>query len=316
MGLRFIGSGLGWLFMLAGMVAVLLYLLPSFQLAHRYTAMAASFIPYGVFAWLGALIMFLVAGHGWTRALALVAAAGLALQIVWTVPYFPLRTPPAGGGGTTLLTFNSRCDGSWREDVAKMLIEWQPDIAVIQGSGKRQTEALAEAGLEQIYPYEAFFPMETLPACGTRIYSKNPLTNAPSSSAAVSGVQTEIDGVETTLLAVDTTGPQKGLGNWEAELGQVQAAAVSTEGPLVVAGDFNATAEHIPIRSLTRNANLSDATAHHGWLPTWRANRWPGPLIQIDHVFISNDFTATNATAIQVGSSAHKAILVTLRGRE
>ena len=55
----------------------LLYVVPELQTVSRRLAMAASFIPYGVFAWTLAVVLFVVCGRGWGKTLVLVALPGL-----------------------------------------------------------------------------------------------------------------------------------------------------------------------------------------------------------------------------------------------
>lgn len=56
-----------WVFAATGAIAVFLYLIPAFQIANRYTVMAASFIPYGTIAWFLSAVIFLAAGRGWGK---------------------------------------------------------------------------------------------------------------------------------------------------------------------------------------------------------------------------------------------------------
>ena len=61
----------------------LLYAVPELQLVHRLATLAAVFIPFGVLLWGAAVLLFLAAGRGWGKLLALVAVAGLVLAVLW-----------------------------------------------------------------------------------------------------------------------------------------------------------------------------------------------------------------------------------------
>jgi endonuclease/exonuclease/phosphatase (EEP) superfamily protein YafD len=92
------------------------------------------------------------------------------------------------------------------------------------------------------------------------------------------------------------------------------------EGPLVVAGDFNATLDHEPMRRLLRTG-LRDAArqANSGWQPTW-----PGAtdaagalpigvrLIALDHVLADRYYSAISTSTYPIARSDHRALVARL----
>ena len=157
------GLVLAWVLVAVGGGFVLLYAVPEVQLVHRRVAMVAAFIPVGIVAWGLALVLFLAAGRGWGRWVALVAVAGLVLQLSWTAGYVPARTLATGPVGTSLFTLNARCDSKGREDLVRVLGERGPAVVVIVGAPERLREHLDESGVLGGHPYRAFFPMGHLP---------------------------------------------------------------------------------------------------------------------------------------------------------
>ena len=94
------------------------------------------------------------------------------------------------------------------------------------------------------------------------------------------------------------------------------AAARDHEADLVL-GDFNATEDHAPMRSLAA-AGYRDVgeLANQGWQPTWPASdRWavlPGiafPLAPIDHVLVGPRLAAIGQHTVAVPGSDHRAVV-------
>lgn len=107
---------------------MLLYAIPQLQLRHRYAAMVAAFIPYGILAWLAASLIFVTAGMRWLRLIAFAAAAGLIVQVIWAYPYWPRSAPGAGAGGLTVMTFNLRCKTVNLDELSAEVIRTRPRL--------------------------------------------------------------------------------------------------------------------------------------------------------------------------------------------
>ncbi|NCD19448.1 MAG: hypothetical protein EOL89_05640, partial [Actinobacteria bacterium] len=187
-----LGLELAWVLVAVGGGFVLLYAVPELQLVHRRVAMVAAFIPVGIVAWAPALALFLAAGRGWGRLVALVAVAGLALQLTWASGYLPARTLATGPVGTSLFTLNARCDSKGREDLVRVLGERGPGVVVIVGAPERLRGHLDESGVLDGHPFMAFFPMDHLPSCGTAVYARVPVEEVADSP--VPAVRLEVEG--------------------------------------------------------------------------------------------------------------------------
>lgn len=326
-----LGLVLAWAMAVVGGGFALLYAVPELQLVHRRVAMVAAFIPVGIVAWGLALVLFLAAGRGWGKMVALVAVAGLALQLSWASGYVPARTHAAVPVGTSLFTLNARCDSKDREELARVLGELRPGVVVIVGAPERLREHLDESGVLDDHPHRALFPMSHLPSCGTAVYARVPAEEVADSP--VPAVRLEMEGGPVVLVPADVPGPQDGVAAWEQEiaaLGEAAAGQVAAGWPVVVAGDFNAVREHLPFRRLvdgglvgggpavggTAGAGLVNAaeSAGGGWMPTYRADRspWP-PVIEIDHVLVSRGVEVGAIETVRVGGHAHLALLAWVR---
>lgn len=238
------GLVLAWALVAVGGGFALLYAVPELQQVHRRVAMVAAFIPVGIVAWALALVLFLAAGRGWGRLVALVAlvaVTGLAAQLWWATGYVPARTLAAGPVGTSLFTLNARCDSSGREDLVRVLGERGPDVVVIVGAPEGVRGHLDESGVLDGHPYRAFFPMGHLPSCGTAVYARVPVEEVADSP--VPAVRLEVEGGPVVLVPADVPGPQDGAAAWEQEIAALAEAAarqIAAGWWVIVAGDFNA----------------------------------------------------------------------------
>jgi endonuclease/exonuclease/phosphatase (EEP) superfamily protein YafD len=115
------------------------------------------------------------------------------------------------------------------------------------------------------------------------------------------------------LIGAHPANPEHGLDRWLRD-GQALAelASAHTGEPLVVAGDLNATAEHLTLRELKARAGLTDTATGGGWHPTFPANAWYPPLIQIDHVLVSSAFSTTAIETFRVAGTDHSGLMVGL----
>lgn len=318
---RRLAFALGWVMVGVGTLLILLYAVPQLQLRHRYAAMVAAFIPYGILAWLAASLLFLTASERWLKPIAFAAAPCLMAQVIWAYPYWPRIAPGAGSGGLTVMTFNLRCKEVDLDDLAAEAIRTQPSVVVLQDVSQQDQGALERTAWP--LPYRASLvthpdlPDSPPATCRTVVYSAGPLAQVPVTPANVrqDTLRTELPSGPLVIIPVDVANPSEGVAGWAADLAAVQQA-VTTQGdqPLIAIGDFNAVLEHLPMRRL-QQLGLTDAAAQSGagWLPTFAASGFP-PLLAIDHVLISRHLMAASVTTFEVGDGDHLGLTADLRG--
>jgi endonuclease/exonuclease/phosphatase (EEP) superfamily protein YafD len=80
-----------------------------------------------------------------------------------------------------------------------------------------------------------------------------------------------------------------------------------------VAGDFNASQDHAAFRRIL-DAGVRDAArlAGSSRAPSWPARTTPAFGAQIDHVLVSEDFSARDARFLDLPGTDHRALLVDL----
>ncbi|GAA4560243.1 endonuclease/exonuclease/phosphatase family protein [Pseudonocardia xishanensis] len=110
--------------------------------------------------------------------------------------------------------------------------------------------------------------------------------------------------------------PQAPMARWQArtwrrDLASIARWTAARPAP-IVAGDFNATLDHAPMRAcLTGVRDAAEGTGrgltgtYHAWIP-----RWAG--IRIDHVLIPRECATTRYEILDLPGSDHRAVLVGL----
>jgi endonuclease/exonuclease/phosphatase (EEP) superfamily protein YafD len=99
---------------------------------------------------------------------------------------------------------------------------------------------------------------------------------------------------------------------WHVQLARLATHLAAQPRPLVVAGDFNATADLPQFRRILTNG-LADAAvlAGEGWNMTWPRNQaWVLPYLRIDHVLLSPQLTETGYRLGTGRGSDHRPIIV------
>jgi endonuclease/exonuclease/phosphatase (EEP) superfamily protein YafD len=321
---RSAAAGQGVLLTVAGLFAVpalastVLWLVPP---TDDTTALAASFIAYGLLGYavvLGCLLIALIRAR---RRAALAAVTGLTVlltagHVVWLGPLFVADGRPVITEPFTVLTLNLRA-GEADPTVVADLAD-RADVVVLVEVTSAAMAGLAAEGWDDRFPYAVGDPRSV--GSNTAVFSRFRLGRGSllgRSNFSQWSVAVEIPGVGLVrLLAVHPCNPYCGGGRWHIEHEVVRTAvAAHGDGPLIVAGDFNAVAEQRPMQQLHR-LGLRSATdlVGAGWLPTYPVGGLLPPLLPIDHVLVNERLTATALTAVTVPGTDHRGLVATVAG--
>ena len=180
------------------------------------------------------------------------------------------------------------------------------------------------AGIDEVFPYSVLIPGPD--AGGIGLWSRFPVdavSPGARRSFAIVAARVRVPGVraEPLVASVHVFSPvasQKDtVAGWESSIGGVRAvlddfAAAAGDGTVIVAGDFNSTSDMRQFRNLLTNGyhNAADQTGA-GFVPTFPADSWLPPALEIDHV-LTRGATATSLTALTVPGSDHRALLTTV----
>ncbi|MFB7586442.1 endonuclease/exonuclease/phosphatase family protein [Streptomyces sp. NPDC056169] len=153
---------------------------------------------------------------------------------------------------------------------------------------------------------------------GSVLLSAYPLTDERVVPAVMGmpGATAEIAGVPVRLQLAHPLPPlPRQVDAWKRELGRIRdAAAGHHTGPLLVAGDFNASQDHAAFRAILDAGHLQDSArlADASRTPTWPMEGPLPPFTQIDHVLVSRDFTVRDIRFLDLSGSDHRAVLADL----
>jgi endonuclease/exonuclease/phosphatase family metal-dependent hydrolase len=163
-----------------------------------------------------------------------------------------------------------------------------------------------------VLPYRVIDP-RTGPE-GSGLYARYPLTQLPDrgpTTFAMVNATLEVPGVAPVRLTA--AHPPAPVGpdapKWRHDLGEIPPA--TPHGQVgIVAGDFNATLDHAPLRHLigTGFTDAADATGN-GLTPTFR----PWPPITIDHVLADRRIAVERTKVYYQPASDHRALFAELR---
>jgi endonuclease/exonuclease/phosphatase (EEP) superfamily protein YafD len=302
---------LSWIALVAAAVLAALHLQPRWQLLGERMILAASLIPYGLPLAAAAVALFAI-----TRSRTLVIAVACTVLLAHFViarPYWPGRAVAAPSDPITVMTMNMRCNPPGDDELARILRDSGPEVAVLNGLSERSRDELTQA-LADRYPTAAFTPMPGYPACGTVVFTDLPFDGWVATQRHPTAVL-RAPGFEFTLVAVDLPTPTAGLSHWlKAFDDLIEDAPTQFGRPVVAVGDFNAVVEHEPMRRLAAVTGVRDAVVGFGlgWLPTFPDDSAIPPVVALDHVLISPGLVASSAWTESVPGQAHRALFVEL----
>lgn len=261
-----------------------------------------------------------------TRRKALASISGLLVvcHVLWVFPEYATQTASSKNVSQSvshlrLLTQNVRFDNPSSSELARNITNNDPDVIFLQELSYPVFDALQQTGALDPYPYRMTAPSYSVMGMGT--FSKTPLIDAR--TVATAGwpdltADTIINGHRVNLYNVHVRAPvDGGPQHWYQQLASVRDYERTHAGQVVIAGDFNATWGHGPLRSIATNGYRDAAIdLGRGYSRTWPVDtalaRKIGGLIRIDHVFVSRGVQPIRADENPGRGSDHKAIIVDL----
>lgn len=278
-----------------------------------------AFTPYVAGAALVLLALALVVRR-W-RAAAVAALAVLALAGAVLPRALPTDPGPDHPDGRVLrvLTANLQLGEADPETLAGMVRDHRVDVLALQEFTAAAESALDQAGLADELPYRRTNPIDGSP--GSAIYSRYRLDD--------SGVRRNIGGFTQAYATVDVPDGEpvlvesvhpcapysiRSLSCWWPDLAAQPAA--TPDGPIrILAGDFNATLDHVALRRLL-DTGYRDAAAAvgAGLIPTWGPyDRRPLPPVTLDRILVDERVGVEDVTVLGLPGSDHRAVLAELR---
>ncbi|MFD6564985.1 endonuclease/exonuclease/phosphatase family protein [Micromonospora profundi] len=282
---------------------------------------AFAFTPY-VAGWsIIALALAAALRRWWPTAVAALAAVAL-LGVV--APRALADSQPATTGPTIrLLTANLLAGSADAATLVDLVRQHRVDVLAVQEFTPDAQAALDRLGLDLLLPHRQLNPQVGTPGSG--LYSRWPLSDvgirhnrgqggwgfsqAYGTVAVPGGPPVRVESAHPSApSALDQ------VVAWRTDL-TAQPPATPHGGLRILAGDFNATLDHGPLRALLRTGyvDAADATGS-GLTGTW--GPYDGDLIPpvtIDHVLLDRRIAVHALKVLHLPNSDHRPVLATLR---
>ena len=244
----------------------------------------------------------------------------LVVHVSWALPGFTGSPPQAAPGSPRLrvMTLNVLHDAGTGAVVRDAVSQADADVVALQEMTRTIWRQLAGTDLLRTHPHVAGLRGDDrTDEPGTVVLSRSPLgrperlgTDGDSLVVPVRLGQRTIE-----LMAVHPRNPLHPM-LWREDHAAM-AEAVRRIRPAVVAGDFNATYDHAPMRVYRRLGYRSAAEIRNsGWAPTWPNNGHrellgvSSPrLVHIDHVMVARGFTVVSVEHLDVPLTDHMGVV-------
>lgn len=270
---------------------------------------------------------------GVRRRWALVAGCAVvaAAEVVWVGPQvapWSSAQPAASAARLRVFDANVSQDNRNLADIAGEIASTRPQVVALEELTPAGYASLQRTGVMVRFGHRRV-DVEGGPG-GMGLWSTLPLDGATSWTNGTGQVELQAAvafagrAVQINVAHVFAPLGRHQPGLWRAQLGRLAARYAHEPGPIVVAGDLNATADLPPYRAILsygpagpggRQQRLADAAvlAGDGWAMTWPRDQAHVPAyLRIDHVLISPDLTVT---AYHLGTgrgSDHRPIIADL----
>ena len=274
---------------------------------------ALSMTPFAVIAAVVAAI-----GLAATRA-KVPALIGAGLVILTMATQVGAFIPTGQDGATpaiTVMTSNMKYGNADPETLIATARDHGADVLAVQELTPRGIRSLADAGIADLLPYQLLSPGNL--GAGTGIYSRYPLsgtTEVPGFGFTPVQADVDVRGTSFTVLSFHSKAPLMNGSTrpWSNDLAQLEALLPTMSGPAIVAGDFNATRDHVQFRDLL-TGGFSDSAddAGAGIFPTFPTDQVIGPIVSLDHVLVSSTLVGTGVESFTIPGTDHRAVVATV----
>lgn len=302
--------------MLAGIGAVIGLAVRYAPITNHSLVIAAVAAPYLM---LGAPLaaLLLLGARRWLPAL--VAVVLTALTVAVQLPLYAADDAPSAPVAATVRVLTANLGMGQADPVALTALARQSaDVLMVQEMTPEAVAGLEAAGIDQTFPHRVLDPRNV--AAGIGLWSRYPLTESA-----------RIDGFEMPLLRARLAVPglakpvtvasihfgapwPQPLDGWRTDIARFPQVlrSLAASGPVIVAGDFNATMMMRPFRALLTDGYRDAGEQAGAGLARTYPNRPPWPaVLGIDHVLLRG-CTATSVHPAPLPGSDHRALLATV----
>jgi len=262
------------------------------------------------------------------RGLAATAGAVTGLHLAWLAAELRQArratdgsgpTPPVADPGSRFRLFSANVlfTNTDLDGIAAEVAAAEPDVVVLQEVSPPTLASLGRAGTLDRFPYRSLTARPD--PLGAAILSRFPLDDVEACNVGgmpMVRATVTIGEHRVRIYNVHTRAPfgPGGLPLWTTQLEALAAIVRAETGPLILAGDFNASAGHRPFRAVL-GAGVRDAhmACRRWWVTTWPSDmRLAPPFARIDHVLVSPHLAVRHVAEGQGRGSDHRPVIADL----
>jgi len=229
-------------------------------------------------------------------------------------------------GDRTVLVWNTQGGATSPADVAALVVEVQADVVSLpemdEDAAAEVVRLVALDGIQMTpsttrtvagSPEESWIPTSLLVADALGSYEVDQA--AGSTPGLPSGVWRPVDGEGPVIVAAHPMPPlPDSMDDWRAGLQWITEQCGTLGSDVIVAGDFNATVDHLDLGGCQNAAAQANASATGTWpstVPAWLAS-------PIDHVLAGEAWAVLDARVLEPSASGgtdHRPIVAVLEAR-
>jgi endonuclease/exonuclease/phosphatase (EEP) superfamily protein YafD len=251
--------------------------------------------------------------------LSVIALALVAVYIVLLVPALTSQSVPTWAVDAprlTVLSANVYDANSNPAGLAERLVGSNADVLVLVEVNRSEQAALERAGIDGRFRYHWRNEFGERTRSIEEIYSRYPIrdeTLVDFANQTFPQVVIEIGSTPVTVLALHVADPTLDVDEWRDELASIDGYLTDTSGPLVVAGDFNATRWN-PQYAALLDGGVRDAVESRGrgLSFSWPVGRHlPRPVMRLDHALGNAFVAAIDNHDVDLPGSDHLGLITT-----
>ncbi|GAB1514868.1 endonuclease/exonuclease/phosphatase family protein [Actinophytocola sp. KF-1] len=271
---------------------------------------AMSLTPY-VVACAGVLTLLTLVLRRWVLGLAVLVMT-LSLASLLGPRFLAEEQPDAKGPHLRIMSANLRLGQADAQSLVNLVRRHEVDVLAMPELTPDAVSALDSAGLAEVLPYHVY---DARPGGdGSGIAANVPLRQiilVEDSSFSQPSAVVDLPGnddLELTAVHVQPPLNDAHARTWRTELANLPKATTN-ERPRILAGDFNATLDHLAFRDLVDHG-YADAgeEAGEGLTTTWSS--WPtGPPLTLDHIVTDVRCAISSYAVFDLANSDHEAVM-------
>ncbi|MEV3980343.1 endonuclease/exonuclease/phosphatase family protein [Nonomuraea sp. NPDC049758] len=262
----------------------------------------------------GAALGLLLAGllRRWAAgAVALVTVLALGAAVLPRA--LPDAAPAAHGAPLRVLAANLLVGTADAAELTAQVRSLRPDVLTLQEFTPVAERRLAAAGLRELLPYAVTWPAKGVG--GSAVYARHPLTAGELIEAGGFGQATAVlkhpGGAQVEIVSVHPCAPKR-TGRQPCWLAGLERLPRGGGRLRVLAGDFNATLDHLPLRELLAAGYRDAADAMGRGLSTTWGGWGPLPGVTIDHVLAGDRMAVRDFRVLAPVGSDHRPVYAEL----